>query len=78
MKTPANIYILINSLAATLGPDVCQALRIYHAFRRCDFTAAFFRKGKIHPYKLMLRHPEALDRFGMIGDTENSPVEVHL
>lgn len=36
-----------------LGADLCKALPGFHAFTGCDYTAAFFRKGKIRPFKML-------------------------
>lgn len=34
-------------------PNLAAALPALHAFSGCDFTAAFYRKGKIRPYELL-------------------------
>ena len=41
-------------LAEVLGQDLCKALPGFHAFRGCDYTAAFYRKGKAHPFNLYI------------------------
>lgn len=35
------------------GESICAALPAFHAFTGCDYNAAFFRKGKKRPYKLL-------------------------
>ncbi len=42
-------YIDVSSLATHLGVDVCNALPGLHAFTGSDYTAAFYRKGKVRP-----------------------------
>lgn len=46
-------YINLSNLYATLGSDLCKALPVFHAFIGCDFTAAFYGKGKNKPFKLL-------------------------
>ncbi|CAH2109151.1 unnamed protein product [Euphydryas editha] len=41
-------------LAAKLGPTVCRALPAFHAFTGCDYSAAFYNKGKVRPFKIFL------------------------
>lgn len=40
-------------LAAKLGSKLCQSLPAFHAFTGCDYTAAFYNKGKVKPFKLL-------------------------
>lgn len=42
-----------STLATALGPDLRRALFGFHAFTGCDYTAAFFRKGKVRPHKIL-------------------------
>jgi hypothetical protein len=44
----ARRLVNISKLADKLGPIVCKALPGFHALTGCDYTAAFFRKGKIY------------------------------
>ncbi len=46
-------YIDVSSLADHLGVDLCKALPGLHAFTGCDYTAAFYRKGKFRPLTIM-------------------------
>ena len=41
-----------SKIAENLGPILCRALPAFHAFTGCDYTAAFFRKGKSRPYQI--------------------------
>ena len=45
-----------------------RALLGYHAFMRCDYTAAFCRKWKARPFKILennLKCQEVFDRIGL-------------
>ena len=46
-------YISINQLFETLGGSLALALPAFHAFSGCDYLAAFSRKGKVRPFKLL-------------------------
>lgn len=58
MKGTNNINNCINcsELAIHLGRTLCQSLASFHAFTGCDYTSAFFNKGKIRPFKLLSTH----------------------
>lgn len=44
--------ISCTDLAASLGPTLCLALPAFHAFTGSDYTAAFYNKGKVRPFKI--------------------------
>ena len=44
-------YIDAMKLFNKLGTDLCRALTAFHVCTGSDYTAAFSRKGKIHPLK---------------------------
>ncbi|CAF4875188.1 unnamed protein product [Pieris macdunnoughi] len=46
-------YININELYRILGDSLCKALPCFHAITGCDYTPAFFRKGKVKPFKIL-------------------------
>ncbi|XP_071853660.1 uncharacterized protein [Apostichopus japonicus] len=39
-------YIPVHEIAASLGPNKCQALPMFHAYTGCDTVSAFYSKGK--------------------------------
>ena len=41
--------------AEKLGAEMCSALPGFHAFTGCDTTSAFSFKGKIKPYKILIK-----------------------
>ena len=69
-------YINISHMSEDLGNVKCHALPGFHAFTGCDYTASFFWKGKVRPYKQMLKHPFALEAFGFLGESVTVPMEV--
>ncbi len=46
-------YIDVTELVQELGPGLCQALLGFHHFTGSDYSAAFFKKGKIRPLQIM-------------------------
>ncbi len=63
-------YINVSTMAHNLGKNICEALPGYHAFTGCDFTASFFGKGKVRPFKLMRKSPCAIRAFSRLGESE--------
>ena len=47
-----NITSIVNALE-NKQPGLPAAMPGLHAFTGCDFTAAFYRKGKIKPYEIL-------------------------
>ncbi|PIK61746.1 hypothetical protein BSL78_01300 [Apostichopus japonicus] len=39
-------YIPVHEIAASLGPNKCQALPMFHAYTGCDTVSAFYSKWK--------------------------------
>ena len=52
-------FINVNSIYSELGEALCKALRAYHAFTGCDYTASFFKKAKLRPLKLLQKDTDA-------------------
>ncbi|GFW35628.1 uncharacterized protein TNCV_4434791 [Trichonephila clavipes] len=50
--------ISINDLYKDLGISLSKSLPCFHAITGCDFTSAFFRKGKLSPFKLLEKSVE--------------------
>lgn len=64
-------YININDLYKTLGSSLSKALPCFHAITGCDYTPAFFRKGKLRPFKLLEKSQEYQSAFqNIIEDDE--------
>ena len=60
-------YKSVNQLSMKLGDVFCRSLPAYHAFTGCDYTAAFSRKGKVQPFKLLEKNRNIQDLFGELG-----------
>ncbi|GFS41018.1 hypothetical protein TNIN_67441 [Trichonephila inaurata madagascariensis] len=54
--------ISINDLYQDLGISLSKALPCFHAITECDYTPAFFRKGKLRPSKLLEKSVEYVKR----------------
>ena len=67
-------YIDITSLAQQLGQQLCAALPGYHAFTGNDYTASFFRKGKLRPLAIM--EAKFINTFAALGESENLDAEL--
>ena len=52
----------IQSIAASIGPEVCSGLPALHAVTGRDYTSAFVRRGKTKPLQL-LQHNNDFDNF---------------
>lgn len=62
------------SLSQNLGQDLCLALPGFHAFTGSDYTACFYRKGKIKPFELLHKNKHFQEIFKSLNnpnDTEN-------
>lgn len=46
------VYINCTDLSIKLGATLCLALSAFDAYTGCDYTAAFFNKGKARPFYL--------------------------
>lgn len=60
-------YLDITLLYTTVGKSVSKALPAFHAFTGCDYSPAFYRKGKNNPLKILEKSDEFQDAFGMLG-----------
>lgn len=67
-----NIINFINctKLATTLGDLVCRALPGFHAYTGCDYTASFYRKGKVKPFKELQRNQQVQQVFANLNNIE--------
>lgn len=61
----------VNKIGEPLGPNICKSLPAYHAFTGCDYTAAFSRKGKLTPFKLLQKNMTIQNIFSNMGETAN-------
>ena len=64
-------YINVNLIAENLGSQVCKALPALHAFTGCDYSPAFFGKGKKKPLKLVLDDDDLQHTLSDLGENEN-------
>lgn len=64
-----NIMKIINcnELAKTLGDLVCRALPGFHAYTGTDYTACFYKKGKVKPFKELLNNNEIQEVFANLN-----------
>lgn len=49
-------YINVTKLHMELGPSLCTSLPGFHALTGCDYNPSFFQKGKIKPYKILIKN----------------------
>ncbi|GFU54910.1 uncharacterized protein TNCV_1464181 [Trichonephila clavipes] len=69
-KLLAPALVGLTKIHAVLGHLICQSLPGYHAITGCDFNLAFFRKGKLKPYKTLKKIPEYQEAFKNFGTSE--------
>ena len=62
-------YISINNIYDAMGELMCHSLPAFHAFFGCDYQAAFSRKGKMRPMKLLEGSIQAQQAFADLGDS---------
>lgn len=69
-KTNTKDFDCINctDLAQKLGSTLCRGLPAFHAFTGCDYTAAFFLKGKTKPFKLFSKNETYQNVFASLLD----------
>ncbi|CAH1110719.1 unnamed protein product [Psylliodes chrysocephalus] len=48
-------YVNINHMYNILGNTISKALPGFHAMTGCNYIPAFFRKGKLKPFKLLIK-----------------------
>lgn len=65
-----------SKLATALGPDLCRALPGFHAFTGCDYMAAFFRKGKVRPYKILEKNQQLQTVFASLNESTDLEDEI--
>ena len=49
------------------GDDISAVIG-FHGFTGCDAVSAFWRKGKIRPFRLMMKNRKFLQTFSEIGN----------
>lgn len=55
-------------LALELGIKLCQSLPAFHAFTGCDYTAAFYNKGKVKPFQQFSKNEKYQTVFASLTD----------
>ena len=68
LETKNNLrYINVNQIYEKVGELLSLSLPALHAFFGCDYLAAFSRKGKIRPLKLLEQNVDAQVAFSGLG-----------
>lgn len=62
-------------LALKLGSKLCQGLPAFHAFTGCDYTAAFYNKGKVKPFKIFSENEKYQIIFASLTDEADIFIE---
>ena len=63
-------YIDINEIAKEIGDILCRSLPGFHSFTGCDYTAAFFKKEKKRPFKILEKKTAYQEAFASLGESE--------
>ena len=61
-------YISVNATRAFLGPEMSQALPMFHSFTGCDTTSCFFGKGKKFVWDAWKSFPDVTEAFKFLQD----------
>jgi len=64
------IYLNLTKIHAALGESICQSLSGFHTITGCDYNPAFFRKGKLKPYKILKQNQKYQEAFMKFGNSE--------
>ena len=64
-------YIDVRKLFNKLGKDLCRVFPAFYVFTGSEYTAAFSRKGKIHPLKTLEKDKTAQTPFGDMGFSDD-------
>ena len=70
----SHTFIAVNETAGKL--NFIQALPGIYVFTRCDYTPAFFRKGKKHPIEIMLKSVLFINTFNKMGEEDLSDEDI--
>ena len=57
----------MNKLYQKIGDPVCKTFPAYNAFKGCDYTVSFYRKGKLRPLKYLTKDEIMQEVFGSMG-----------
>lgn len=63
-------FINCNQLATTLGDLLCRALPGFHAYTGCDYTASFYKKGKVKPFKELKKNKQVQQVFANLNNID--------
>ena len=53
-------HVHVNQIYLSLGQLLSSALSYFHALFGCDYTEAFSRKGKVHPFQMSRKYSKSL------------------
>ena len=60
----------INCVAEDIGTEACCSVVGWHYYTGSDTTSALVRRGKVRPWKLLLRFPQYMQAFAQLGMCE--------
>ena len=63
-------YININKIYNQLGETLCKALPAYDALTGYNYSASFYRKRKVQPFKILEKDTETQEVFGNLANME--------
>ena len=70
--------VMIDVKATAEKMDYLKALPGIYAFTGCDYTPAFFRKGKKRPFNLMIKSAKYSEIFGKFGEEELTDDDIKI
>jgi hypothetical protein len=66
----------IRGMAAAMGERLANTMIGFHAFTGCDTTSAFYGKGKVRPFEIMLKSERIRCAISQLGEEWNVPDQV--
>ena len=71
-------YISVDQIHENIGESICKALPALHVFTGSDYTAAFNKKGKVRPLKLLQNNVDMQDVFSAMGSASEENIDISL
>ena len=75
-------HVNVINLYSALRGDICHALPGFHAFTGSDTTSCLFKKGKVAPFKKIVKSADFVDYFktfeNFVAITNMGPAEEYL
>jgi len=66
----------IQSVAASIGPQMSSGLPALHAFTGCDYTSAFVHRGKTKPLQLLQHSNDFIRLFSQFGNQPERNLDI--